>query len=309
MKTNTFNASWTSIFGTTRLQRAQVSTGARQGTRPRQQRQPRRRRSAVGHDRADDRPQQLQPARNHDRALAAGEHDDLEPRPAQIQGRLRFSVRRHPEQLPRVLQRLVHVPHARVVCRRPAERRQRVLPAELPGARHDRARNPPEHPGVLVLRAGRVAAAHRPHAQHRAALRPDEDRPAPGAQSRPTARGGRYRHEPARRRHQQLGPASGGRVESGRRPVRRARRLGTLLRPDAVDHARHRPLEQRHQHRVADLHRRHRSDLSRHRSARFRALGTRGTAEHLLYRQGLCQLAADAGQYRCRMGSSSGIRA
>ncbi len=52
------------------LQRAQVSVGARQGTGARQQRQPRSRRPAVRHDRADDRPQQLQPARNDDQALA-----------------------------------------------------------------------------------------------------------------------------------------------------------------------------------------------------------------------------------------------
>ena len=56
--------------------------------------------------------------------------------------------------------------------------------------------------------------------------------------------------------------------------LRRARRLGTLLRADAVDHARHGPLEQRHQHRVADVHRRRGADLSRQRSARFRPRGT-----------------------------------
>ena len=44
--------------------------------------------------------------------------------------------------------------------------------------------------------------------------------------------------------------------------VRRSRRLGTLLRPHAVDHARHGALQQRHQHRLADVHRRHGADLS-----------------------------------------------
>ena len=120
-------------------------------------------------------------------------------------------------------------------------------------------------------------------AQHGAALRPHEDRPAAGAQPRCAARRGGHRHQPAGRRHQQLGPAAGRRVEPAERQVRRARRLGTLLRADAVDHARHRPLEQRHQHRVADLHRRRGPDLSQQLQPDSDRRH-RGAAEHLLYR-------------------------
>ena len=46
------------------------------------------------------------------------------------------------------------------------------------------------------------------------------------------------------------------------RHVRGARRLRPVLRPHAVDHARHRALEQRRQHRLADLHRRRGADVS-----------------------------------------------
>jgi outer membrane receptor protein involved in Fe transport len=47
----------------------------------------------------------------------------------------------------------------------------------------------------------------------------------------------------------------GPRFGAHRTEVRRARRRRLVLRPDAVDHARHRALEQRHQHRLAHVHR------------------------------------------------------
>ncbi len=127
--------------------------------------------------------------------------------------------------------------------------------------------------------------------QHGAALRPDEDCSTAGAQSRRSARRRGYRHEPVGCRHQQLGPASRCRVEPRQfRQVRRSRRLGAVLRPDAVDHARHSPLEQRHQYRVADLHRRHGAGLSR--QLRRDSQPRHGRApEHLLCRQRLRELA------------------
>ena len=190
--------------------------GSRQGTRARQQRQPRSRRPAIRDDRVDDRTEQLQPARNDDQALASRRYRDLAQRTTQTQGRLRLPVRRHPEQLSWVLQRVIHVPHARVVCRRTTEWRQRVLPAEFRRCRNDGSRNAPEHPRVLVFRAGRMAAAKRAHDQPGDALRSDEDRSTAGAQPRSATRRREYRHEPVGCRHQQLGPASRCRVEPGK---------------------------------------------------------------------------------------------
>ena len=103
--------------------------------------------------------------------------------------------------------------------------------------------NASEHPGVLLLRPGRVEAEDRHHRESRIALRPHEDRCAAGTESRRAAGRRGHRHGPARRRHEQLGPAPGRGVEPAERQVRRPRRLGIVLRPDAVDHARHRPLE------------------------------------------------------------------
>ena len=104
-----------------------------------------------------------------------------------------------------------------------------------------------------------------------------------------------------------LGPRLGLAWSPQGRPLRRARRVGPVLRAHAVDHARHRALEQRRQHRVADVHRRRRADLSaevrpdsggRHRRA----------PEHLLHRQGLRERPADAGQRRGRVGGHARTR-
>ncbi len=183
VKTNTFNASWTSIVGTTlfnelkfQLARDKEPGLANSANPEGVVQQSGTTVLTIGRNNFSPRETTI------DRWQLA-DTDDVDPRPAQVQGRLRFSVRRHPEQLPRLLQRLVHVPHARVIFRRPPERRQRVLPAELPGSRHDRARDPSQPQGVLLLRAGRVAAATRRHAQSRVALRPHEDRRAAGAKS------------------------------------------------------------------------------------------------------------------------------
>ena len=131
---------------------------------------------------------------------------------------------------------------------------ERVLSAELCRHGHHRTEHESEHPGVFVLRAGRVEADGRRHPEPGPALRPHEDRRAAGSQSRSAARGRRHRHEPARRRHEQLGTAVRRGVGADGPEVRRARRWRHLLCPHAVDHARHRALEQRHQHRLAHLH-------------------------------------------------------
>ena len=130
---------------------------------------------------------------------------------------------------------------------------------------------------------------------------------AAGAQSGSAARCRRHRHEPVRCRHQQLRPAPRHCLEPARPAIRGARRLGALLRTDAVDHARHGALEQRRQHRVAHLHRRRRADLSavvRHDSVDRR----RVASDHLLYRPGFRQRAADAGQRGHRVAALSRIR-
>ena len=216
VKTNTFNASWTSIIGTTFFNELKFQLA--------RDKEPGLANSAnpeavvqeagttvltIGRNNFSPRETTIKRWQLADTTTWLRGH-------AQVQERIRFSVRRHPEQLPRLLQRVVHVPHARVVCRRPAQRHERVLPAELPGARHDRPRDAPEHPRVFVLRAGRVEAAQRRHPQHGAAVRPHEDRPATGAQSRCAACRCRYRHQPTGRRHQQLGPTAGHRVEPAR---------------------------------------------------------------------------------------------
>ena len=87
------------------------------------------------------------------------------------------------------------------------------------------------------------------------------------------------------------------------RPLRAARRLGPLLRPHAVDHAWHRALQQRRQHRLADVHRRRVPTYPQKFDA-IPAAATAGTAEHLLHRQGFRERAADAGQRRGRMADA-----
>ena len=62
------------------LQRAEVSAARATRNRARQQRQPRRRRPGGGHDGADDRPEQLQPARDDDQALAGRRYRDVAAR-------------------------------------------------------------------------------------------------------------------------------------------------------------------------------------------------------------------------------------
>ncbi len=70
VKTNTFNASWTSIVGTTLFNELKFQLARDKEPGLANSANPEARRSAVGHDRPDDRPQQLQPARNHDQAMA-----------------------------------------------------------------------------------------------------------------------------------------------------------------------------------------------------------------------------------------------
>ena len=164
VRTRTFNASWTSIVRHDALQRAAVPARARRGAGRGQQRQPRRRRAAERHDGADDRPQQLQPARDDDQALAGRRYRHLGSRRAQVQGRVRLSVRRHPQPLPGLLQRR-RTRSARLASfagGRPNGANE-FYQQNFAGAGHDRTRDQSEHPGVLVLRAGRVEAASRPH--------------------------------------------------------------------------------------------------------------------------------------------------
>ena len=301
VKTNTFNASWSSIYGTTVFNelRFQLARDKEPGLANSANPEGTVQESGttvltIGRNNFSPRETTIERWQLADTATwARGQH--------KFKGGFDFQFDDILNNFPGFFSGVVHVPLARVVRRRTAQRRQRVLSAELRRGRHDRAGDAPQHSRILVLRAGRVAAAERPDAQHGVALRPDEDRGAAGAKSRPAARRSRHRYQPSRRRHQQLGPASRRSVEPLREHVRRSRRLGTLLRPHAVDHARDGALQQRHQHRLADVHRRYGADLSQqlqsgpeHRYS--------GAPEHLLYRQGLCQLAADAGQHRLRVG-------
>ncbi len=107
----------------------------------------------------------------------------------------------------------------------------------------------------LVLHSGRVEAEERCHPEPGVALRLDEDGAAAGQEPRPAAGRGRDRYQPVRRRHEQLRAAPRRGLESGRQAVGGARRVGSVLRADALDHARDRAFEQRHQHRLAHLHR------------------------------------------------------
>ena len=198
------------------------------------------------------RPQQLQPARDDDQALADRRHAHLGARRAQARraASTSSSTTSSTSSPASSAARTRSAAWPSFASGR-AERRRRVLPAELRRRRHDAA--PRRNPNIreysfFVQDEWRLRA--RPHASTPACAttcmkiaqppvrNPDAQLAAAGID---TSR--------ARRRHQQLGPAPRRRLEPGRPAVRRARRLRPLLRPHAVDHARHRALEQRHQRR------------------------------------------------------------
>ena len=143
---------------------------------------------------------------------------DLGARRAQVQGRLRLSVRRHPQPLPRA--------SSAARTRSAAWRRSPAAGRTAPTSSISRTSPAPARPAPMThpniheysfFVQDEWRPRQRPHAQPRPALRPDEDRGAAGAEPRPAARGGRHRHQPPRRRHQQLGPAPRRRLEPGRR--------------------------------------------------------------------------------------------
>ena len=273
MKTHTFNAGWTEHLSARRSSTRCASSG--RATRSRVSPTaptPKRDRRRSGHDRPDDRPQQLQPARDDDQALAGGRHRHLGARPAQVEGRLRLPVRRHPEPLPRLLQRR----RTRSAASRRSPAGGRTAPTSCtsrtsPG-RDDRARDEIRTSGSI--RSSCRTSGGRADLTVNLGLRYDlmkttrrrcgtpirslPRRTSTPAGSTPTPTTG------AR------GSASPGPAE---RQVRRPRRLGLVLRPDAVDHARHRPFEQRHQHPLADVHRRRRCRPIPDSSSRFRLAG------------------------------------
>ena len=74
VQTRTLNATFTHGLGSTMLNEVRGAVGARQGAGLRQQRQPRGDRAPGRLDRPHHRPQQLQPARDHDRALPDRRH-------------------------------------------------------------------------------------------------------------------------------------------------------------------------------------------------------------------------------------------
>ena len=76
VNTRTASASWTSVIGSRAVQRTETPVRARPRARGGQQRQPRRRRPAERRPRAAHRPQQLQPAVQHDRSRAGGRRAD-----------------------------------------------------------------------------------------------------------------------------------------------------------------------------------------------------------------------------------------
>ena len=123
-----------------------------------------------------------------------------------------------------------------------------------PSSRTSRARAPPgaeTQPDIneyAALPPGRVAGlAQDVTADARPALRPAGLRAARGAQPRPAAGRGRHRHQLPQRPTRTTSRPRLGLAWNAERADGGARRLRPLLRPHAVDHGRHRPLEQRRQ--------------------------------------------------------------
>ena len=127
--------------------------------------------------------------------------------------------------------------------------RERVLPAELspaPGPT-GAATHPNIHEYSFFVQDEWRSASDLTR-QRRPALRPDEDDRAAGAESRSTARRGRHRHQPAGEPTR----TTGGRGSGWRGRLKDAAMwsaaAGDSSTAGRLDHARHRPLEQRHQH-------------------------------------------------------------
>ena len=145
--------------GSTMLQRSARPVGARPGARVREQRQPRGDRSAGRLDRPDHRPQQLQPARDHDQARTGRRHDDLVPRRAFRQRRRRPAVRSDPQLLPGQLRGAYTFNSlSSFELGTPSASGERYVQA-FAGDGHDRRDDAPEHQRVQLLRAGRMARA------------------------------------------------------------------------------------------------------------------------------------------------------
>ena len=231
---------------------------------------PEARRPAERQHGADDRTQQLQPARDDDQALADRRHADVAPRRAQIQGRLRLPVRRHPQPIPRLLQRLVHVPIAGVVRRRPAQWRQRVRTSRTSPATARPGRTP-TRTSRSTRSSSRTSGARSPMSRVNLGLRYDLMKTAAPPVRNPDAQLAAAGIDTSRldTDGNNFGPRLRRRLGAAGQEVRRPRRVRRVLRPHAVDHARHGALEQRHQHRRADVHRRCRADLAEQLRLRF----------------------------------------
>lgn len=126
------------------------------------------------------------------------------------------------------------------------------------------------------------------------ALRRAVVRAAGGQEPRRAVGGGRHRHELPEDGQEQPGAAPGlcldAQLQGGG-----ARRLRPVLRPHALDHGGHGPLEQRHQRADGHVHGQPRADLSEF--LRLPAHGHRAAAsDHLRVRQGLREPAGASGQ-------------
>ena len=181
------------------------------------------------------------------------------------EGRRRPQLRPHPELLPRqLLRRATRSTAVASFDRGTAQRAgERYLQA-FAGTGHDRARRP-TRTSTSTRSSPRTSGRPARNLTLNLGLRYDlqEFAQPDGPQPRPAARGGRASTRATLNdRHEQLRPARS--ASPGRPNAKtyvRARRLRPLLRPHAVDHGRHRALEQRHQRPDDHLHRRAGAEL------------------------------------------------
>ena len=198
---------------------------------------------------------------------------------------------------------VVHVPQPRVVRRRTAERRQRVLPAELRRGRTRPARRP-IRTSTSTRSSCRTSGGRRATSRVNLGLRYDlmKTDAAAGAQSRSAARRRRHRYQPPRRRHQQLRAAPRRRLEPAR-PARSwcaaAGGCSTAARPSIM-------LGTAHSNNginivVADVHRRRGADLSAEVRHAFRPAAPPSRPTIFYIDKDFANAQPDAGQRRGRV--------
>ena len=160
VRTRSVNAAWTSVLGARLFNELKLQFARDNEPGEANSDNPEGGRAAGRRHGADDRSQQLQPARNDDQALAGRRYGHSRRRASQGEGRLRLPVRRHPESLPGLLRRLLHLPKPRLVRRRQTERSRRSCTSRTSRVRARAARSP--IPTSMSTRSSRRTSGGRP---------------------------------------------------------------------------------------------------------------------------------------------------